>query len=135
MEQKQITAAYAEAVKAIKVNSEMLRFYWSVGKDIEERQFDNKYGSHFYENLSRDLSLAQNKKKGFSPTSLKYTKYFYCLYSPFFEIRRQPADELRSVNRPQAMDELSFPNTNCLSNHSLKICRTNFLQRAKLKTG
>ena len=32
---------------AVKVNSEMLRFYWSVGKDIEERQFDNKYGSHF----------------------------------------------------------------------------------------
>ena len=72
---------------AVKVNSEMLLFYWSVGKDIEERQFDNKYGSHFYENLSRDLSLALNKKKGFSPTSLKYTKYFYSLYSPFFEKR------------------------------------------------
>ena len=28
---------------AVKVNSEMLRFYWSVGKDIEERKLDNKY--------------------------------------------------------------------------------------------
>ena len=37
---------------AIRVNSEMLRFYWSVGKDIEERKCENKYGSHFYENLS-----------------------------------------------------------------------------------
>lgn len=33
---------------AVRVNNEMLRFYWSVGKDIEERQFENKYGSHFY---------------------------------------------------------------------------------------
>ena len=48
---------------AVRVNSEMLRFYWSVGKDIEERQFDNRYGSHFYENLSRDLSSALNNRK------------------------------------------------------------------------
>lgn len=95
---------------AVKVNSEMLLFYWSVGKDIEERQFDNKYGSHFYENLSRDLSLALNKKKGFSPTSLKYTKYFYSLYSPFFENRRQVADELQSVNIQQIVGKSKVSN-------------------------
>ena len=95
---------------AVKVNSEMLLFYWSVGKDIEERQFDNKYGSHFYENLSRDLSLALNKKKGFSPTSLKYTKYFYNLYSPFFENRRQVADELQSVNIQQIVGKSKVSN-------------------------
>ena len=49
---------------SVKVNNEMLRFYWSVGKDITERQYDNKYGSHFYENLSRDLSASLNVKKG-----------------------------------------------------------------------
>lgn len=82
---------------AVKVNSEMLRFYWSVGKDIEERQFENKYGSHFYETLSRDLTLALNSRKGFAPTSLKYTKYFYTLYSPLFENRRQLADDLEML--------------------------------------
>ena len=89
----------------VRVNSEMLRFYWSVGKDIEERKLENKYGSHFYEKLSRDLSLALNKKKGFSPTSLKYTKYFYCLYSPLFEIRRQVADELMTANLQRVVGE------------------------------
>ena len=78
---------------SIRVNSEMLRFYWSVGKDITERQFDNKYGSHFYENLSKDLVAALNVKKGFSPTNLKYTKYFYQLYSSLAGNRRQPADD------------------------------------------
>ena len=33
---------------AIKVNNEMLHFYWELGKDIEEKQADNKYGSKFY---------------------------------------------------------------------------------------
>ena len=64
---------------AVRVNSEMLRFYWSVGKDIEERKLENKYGSHFYEKLSRDLSLALNKKSGLSPTNLWYTKRFFCM--------------------------------------------------------
>ena len=43
---------------AIKVNDEMLRFYWSVGEDIEQRKLENRYGSHFYENVSRDLKKA-----------------------------------------------------------------------------
>ncbi len=78
---------------AVRVNDEMLKFYWSVGKDIAERQFENKYGSHFYENLSRDLSSALNKKKGLGPTSLWYTKNFYDLYSPLFNNLQQAAEE------------------------------------------
>lgn len=93
---------------SIRVNSEMLRFYWSVGKDITERQFDNKYGTHFYENLSRDLVAALNVKKGLAPTSLRYTKYFYQLYSPLYENRRQPADELVDGNRQQPADEFEM---------------------------
>lgn len=93
---------------AIKVNSEMLKFYWSMGKDIEERQFENRYGSHFYENLSRDLILALNNKKGFAPTSLWYTKSFYCLYSPLFSILRQPAENLDNENRRQLADDFEM---------------------------
>ena len=93
---------------SIRVNSEMLRFYWSVGKDITERQFDNKYGTHFYENLSRDLVVALNIKKGLAPTSLRYTKYFYQLYSPLFENRRQPADDLREAIYRQPAEELDL---------------------------
>lgn len=93
---------------SIRVNSEMLRFYWSLGKDITERQFDNKYGTHFYENLSRDLVVALNIKKGLAPTSLRYTKYFYQLYSPLFENRRQPADDLREAIYRQPAEELDL---------------------------
>ena len=33
---------------ATKVNVEMLRFYWSLGKDIFEKDVSNKYGTSFY---------------------------------------------------------------------------------------
>ena len=85
---------------SVRVNNEMLRFYWSVGKDIAERQYDNKYGSHFYENLSNDLTKVVGNKRGLAPTSLRYTKYFYSLYSPLFENHRQAAeDSLQSIYR------------------------------------
>ncbi len=32
---------------AIKVNDEMLRFYWSLGRDIVEMQAESKCGVHF----------------------------------------------------------------------------------------
>lgn len=93
---------------AVKVNSEMLKFYWSIGKDIADRQYDNKYGTHFYENLSRDLSLALNKKKGFSPTSLWYTKSFYCLYSPLFPNLRQDAEKSDDANLRQVAEDFEM---------------------------
>lgn len=95
---------------AVRVNQEMLRFYWSLGRDISDRQFDNKYGSHFYGNLSRDLVAAFGVKKGLAPTSLRYTKYFYQLYAPLFENYRQPADNFNeAIYRQPAEDfELLF---------------------------
>ena len=93
---------------SIKVNDEMLRFYWTVGEDIVNRQFENRYGSHFYENLSKDLRRELSINKGFSPTTLKYTKYFYQLYSQLLENRQQDADKLKTQNRQQDADVLQL---------------------------
>ena len=60
---------------------------------------------YFYENLSRDLSLALNKKKGFSPTSLWYTKSFYNLYSPLFGNLRQDAEKSGDENLQQLAED------------------------------
>ena len=93
---------------SVKVNNEMLRFYWSVGKDITERQYDNKYGSHFYENLSRDLSASLNVKKGLAPTSLWYTKSFYGLYAPLFTKLRQVAERSDGTNSRQVAEDFEL---------------------------
>ena len=86
---------------AVSVNSQMLRFYWSVGQDISERSMENKYGSRFYENVGADLRRTLNLKKGFSATTLKYTRYFYELYAPLFANRLQAVDE--SANLPSRL--------------------------------
>lgn len=89
---------------AVKVNDEILRFYWSVGEDIVNRQMENRYGRHFYENLSKDLRCALGLDYGLSPTTLKYTKYFYCLYNQLFENRQQDADGLEDPILQQDAD-------------------------------
>ena len=50
----------ASQVKAaVKVNSEMLQFYWSVGRDIVNISKKNGYGSEFYNTVSSDLDESQ----------------------------------------------------------------------------
>ena len=80
---------------ATKVNDEMLRFYWSVGEDIERRKLENRYGSHFYENVSRDLRKTLGLTRGMSESTIRYTHYFYLLYSQLLEIRQQDAEDFK----------------------------------------
>ena len=81
---------------AIKVNFELLRLYWDLGKDIANRQMDSIWGSGFYNNLSKELKAEFPDMKGFSVTNLKYCKYFYQFYSQDDEIRQQLADEINT---------------------------------------
>ena len=78
---------------AVKVNNEMLRFYWELGKDIEEKQADNKYGSKFYATLSRDLRHELPNVEGLSETSIRYAKRFYSLYNQQITILPQLVEE------------------------------------------
>lgn len=82
---------------ATKVNDEMLRFYWSIGEDIEKRQMENRYGNHFYENVSRDLRITLGLTRGMSESTIRYTHYFYRLYSQLLEIRQQDAEDFQMI--------------------------------------
>ena len=88
----------------LKVNDEMLRFYWSVGEDIEKRQYENRYGSHFYENVSKDLGKALDLTRGMSESTIRYTHYFYCLYSQLIGNRQQDAEDFKSPILQQDAD-------------------------------
>ena len=82
---------------AVHVNSELLQFYWNLGKDIVELKAESKWGEGFYERLSVDLSRKLPDAKCFSPTNLKYVKYFYVVYNQLFIIRPQLGDELKAI--------------------------------------
>ncbi|MCC8162533.1 MAG: DUF1016 N-terminal domain-containing protein, partial [Lachnospiraceae bacterium] len=40
---------------AVRVNEEMLKFYWSLGCDMEKAKSSYDWGSHFYSQISKDL--------------------------------------------------------------------------------
>lgn len=52
---------------ATQVNREMLRFYWSLGRDIVARDAENVYGSGFFKIFSEDLRHEIPDSKGYSP--------------------------------------------------------------------
>ena len=79
---------------AVKVNTEMLKFYWSLGRDIVALKAETRWGSKFFKNLSRDLKEANPLATCFSPKNLLYMKNFYCMYLPYTEIGQQVADQV-----------------------------------------
>lgn len=81
---------------SIKVNGEMLKFYWSLGRDIVAMKAESRWGSKFFKNLSKDLKEANQKATCFSEGNLKYMKNFYCMYQPYFEIGQQVADQFQN---------------------------------------
>lgn len=70
---------------AVKVNRELLAFYWSLGKDIVEMKTESRWGSKLIDALSADLRAELPMVKGFSATNLRYVKRFYALYVPLFQ--------------------------------------------------
>lgn len=50
----------------VKVNDEMLKFYYSLGKEIDAIDAEAKWGSKVYDNLSMDLKNIFPETKGFS---------------------------------------------------------------------
>ena len=87
---KSYTSRQLKAV--VSVNSEMLKFYYSLGEEIISLKAESRWGSGFYKKLSSDLKNEIPNVKGFSVTNLKYMKKFYEMYSP--------------LNRPQLVDDL-----------------------------
>lgn len=70
---------------ALKVNDEMLHFYYDLGKDIVSMKAESKWGSGFMKNLSNDLKEENPEATCFSPTNLLYMKNFYLLYQSYLE--------------------------------------------------
>ena len=71
-----------QIMAATSVNKAMLEFYWSLGRDIVERNWENVYGSGFFKKLSSDLKDRLDNPRGFSENNLRYMRAFYRLYSP-----------------------------------------------------
>ena len=110
----------AQIKAAVRVNTELIRFYWSIGRDIVEKRAEAQWGDGFFKNFSRDLQHELPGVKGLTPNNLYYTKLFYLLYSQGVEISPQvvgriPAPPLSTPesalpsNSPQVVGKMETP--------------------------
>lgn len=82
---------------AVKVNAEMLKFYWSLGEDICEKQKQYKWGANFMKRLSFDLRAEFPKAEGFSWSNLYKIRKWYLFYSSQIEFLYQAGTKLQKV--------------------------------------
>jgi len=105
---------------AVRVNSTMLEFYWSLGADLVIKQEVDGWGSKIIPQLSRDLRNDYPDVKGFSETNLKQMRRFFMFYRDLGtslvpkldedKIGHQPGAQLgRLVDADSSIENLTFP--------------------------
>ncbi len=86
---------------ALKVNTELLSFYWELGADIVARQQNTSWGDGFLLQLSKDLMAEFPEMKGFSRRNLELIRKWYLYYSKAIlpgQIAKQPVSQLSGAH-------------------------------------
>lgn len=78
----EISKRYRQSqIKAsIKVNIEMMRFYWELGKELHDKKGNFPWVKNFYKIISRDLQREIPNVISFSETNLRYMECFYMMF-------------------------------------------------------
>lgn len=92
---------------SVKVNRELLRYYWELGRDIEEMHVEERWGQSVIKNLSIDLQHHNPNAKGLSIRNIYYCKKFYLLYRQHFTIVPQSVAQLVKGKVPQVVAQSS----------------------------
>ena len=88
----------AQLKAAVKVNTEMLKFYWSLGEDICEKQKKYKWGANFMKRLSLDLRAEFPQAEGFSWSNLYKIRKWYLFYSSQIDFLYQAGTKFQKVD-------------------------------------
>lgn len=75
-----------------------LKFYWSLGEDICEKQKQYKWDANFMKRLSLDLRAEFPQSEGFSRTNLYDIKRCFAFYSSQIEFVHQAGGQLQEVD-------------------------------------
>jgi predicted nuclease of restriction endonuclease-like (RecB) superfamily len=94
-------------VKAIiRVNNELLAFYWQLGHLILQKQAEQGWGAKVVQHLSDDLHLAFPNSKGFSVRNLNYMRKFAEAY-PDFQIVQTLSAQLSWSHHTLLLDKFT----------------------------
>lgn len=105
LKQRYLSARLKASVDA---NRTLLEYYWSVGRDIEDKQYANTYGSRFYETLSHDMRSEMPGEKGFSEGNIRYMYRFYKLYSQYIGNLLQGVEDSNPTNLLRGVEDSNY---------------------------
>lgn len=71
----------AQTKAAVRVNDGMLRFYWSLGRDIVAMKVEEQWGNGIIKKLSLDLKAEFDQQQGFSTYNIYFMKRWYLFYT------------------------------------------------------
>ena len=87
------------------MNTAMLEFYWSVGRDLVALRAEERWGAGVVKQFALDMRQAFPDETGFSYSNVKYMKQWYSFYyervtksqRPVGQIGHQAGDEFEDV--------------------------------------
>lgn len=99
----------SQARAIVKVNSEMLEFYWSIGRDLVMLRAESRWGAGVVKQFALDMRETFPDSTGFSYTNVKYMKRWYNFYNELVTKGQQAADLIADEKGQQAADLLEIP--------------------------
>ena len=99
----------AQSMAAVRVNTEMLKFYWSIGRDMYSMHIEERWGEGIVKQFALDMRNEFPGETGFSDTNVKYMRRWYSFYYEGLIIGQQAADQISSSIGQQAVDQLEMP--------------------------
>lgn len=82
---------------AIRVNTAMLEFYWSIGRDLVALRAEERWGAGVVKQFALDMRQAFPNETGFSDTNVKYMKRWYSFYYENITKDLQVAGQIRGT--------------------------------------
>ena len=97
---------------AVRVNTAMLEFYWSVGRDLVVLRAEERWGAGVVKQFALDMRQAFPDETGFSDTNVKYMKRWYLFYyervikgqRPVGQIGHQAGDQFEDNEKSHQLD-------------------------------
>ena len=80
---------------SIRVNIDMLEFYWSIGRDLVALRAEERWGAGVVKQFALDMRQAFPDATGFSHTNVKYMKQWYSFYFKQITKSHQAGDQLK----------------------------------------
>ena len=98
----------SQARATVKVNSEMLEFYWSVGRDLVTLRAESRWGAGVVKQFALDMRETFPDSTGFSFSNVKYMKQWYSFYNEHVIKSQRPVGLLEENENEKSQRPIGF---------------------------